>query len=94
MEKNKIFTFKDSNGIEVTGVVVLELPSYDTFMGHFEECIVYVKNKLAFYHYNTSLKEGHIGGIIVEYAIIPELDNMLNDYNDIEVAKAETAAGM
>ena len=34
------------------------------------------------------------GEIIVEYCILPDYDAMLDRYNDIEVAQAETASGM
>lgn len=33
-------------------------------------------------------------GTVVDYATLPDYDEMLARYNDIEVAQAETAAGM
>lgn len=32
--------------------------------------------------------------VIVDYAVLPEYDEMLERYNDLEVAQAETANGM
>ena len=38
--------------------------------------------------------EYHYGEVIVDYAILPDYDTMLERYNDIEVAQAETSMGM
>ena len=35
-----------------------------------------------------------LGKVIVDYAILPDYDEMLTRYNDLEVAQAETANGM
>lgn len=77
MKKNEIFTFTAPNGAEVTGIVIIVLPSYENFEGHFDEYIVYAQNRIAFYHYNKDLNEGNIGGILVDYCVIPEYDAML-----------------
>ena len=34
------------------------------------------------------------GKVIVDYAILPDYDSMLERYSDIQVAQAETAMGM
>jgi hypothetical protein len=34
------------------------------------------------------------GEVIVDYAVLPDYDELLARYNDIEVAQAETQSGM
>lgn len=94
MEKNDIFEFTAPNGAEVTAVVVLECPSYEDFEGRWNQYIIYAQNRLVFYNYNEDTHERRIGGILVDYAILPDYDKLLERYNDIEVARAETAMGM
>jgi hypothetical protein len=37
---------------------------------------------------------GEYGEVIVDYAILPEYDEMLERYNDLEVAQTENINGM
>ena len=44
--------------------------------------------------YQTVVLTAACGEVIVDYAILPDYDAMLERYNEIEVAQAETNAGM
>lgn len=68
MKKNDVFTFTAPNGVEVTAVVIIEWP-VDT-------PIIYAQNRIAFFN----CAENHIGGVLVDYAILPDYDRMLENY--------------
>ena len=68
MKKNDVFAFTAPNGEEVTAVVIMEWPC--------DTPIIYTQNKIAFFN----CAENHIGGVLVDYAIIPKYDAILEDY--------------
>ena len=110
MEKNDVFEFTAPNGAEVTAVVLEAknfFTSYDDFAGI--NYICYAQNRIFHYREELKFVEvegakgypeiqemlvGHQGDIIVDYAILPDYDKMLEDYNDLQVAQTETACGM
>lgn len=96
MKKNDVFTFIAPNGVEVTGICLY--PISKGTMANLYLC--YAQNRLF-----TMLEESimtdkgikttiHYHKVIVDYAILPDYDELLARYNDIEVAQAETASGM
>ena len=96
MKKNDVFTFTAPNGVEVTGICLY--PISKGIMATLYLC--YAQNRLF-----TMLEESimtdkgikttiHYHKVIVDYAILPDYDAMLDRYNDLEVAQAETASGM
>ena len=101
MKKNDVFTFTAPNGVEVTAVVINEL-SYRVMAGEATTTwICYAQNKLFIkathivyedgeYRESDTLHEREV----VDYAILPDYDELLARYNDLEVTQAETAAGM
>ncbi len=103
MKKNDIFTFKAPNGAEVTAVVIYKRKLMKDFVNYVQyEYVAYAQNRLFTCtqmervidreNYNACpIEYGHV---LVEYCVIPEYDELLERYNDIEVAHAETAAGM
>ena len=98
MKKNDIFTFTAPNGVEVTAIVIAIISSsrYQTI------ALCYAQNRLfTFYeHIAYDVESGEAesdysyGEILVEYAVLPDYDEFLARYNDIEVAQAETLNGM
>ena len=98
MKKNDVFTFTASNGVEGTAIVVAIISSskYQTV------ALCYAQNRLfTFYeHIAYDIESGEAesdysyGETLVEHAVLPDYDTMLERYNDIEVAQAETQSGM
>ena len=93
MKKNDVFTFTAPNGVEVTGVVVayMNLESYiddgwdSTTVSTW---LCYAQNRLFTYKHKHSVLHdswgntraegcGEYGEVIVDYAILPEYDAML-----------------
>ena len=99
MKKNDVFTFTAPNGVEVTGIVLERI-----FQGCCKSTLIcYAQNKLFTYIEELVMKfegtaewkkEYSYGKVIVDYAILPDYDEMLERYNDIEVAQTETQSGM
>lgn len=106
MKRGDIFTFTAPNGVGVTAVVI-DLISYEsakynpqiyvaTYLAYAQNRIFrcWTENRFneddeaSFVVYNPE------NYIIVDYAILPDYDALLDRYNDIEVAQAETASGM
>lgn len=93
MKKHDIFTFTASNGVEVTAVVLEPI-----FQGSCKNTLIcYAQNRIFLYIEETYrkneetgewLKEYSYGGVIVDFAVIPEYDDMLARYNDLEVAQS------
>ena len=81
MKKNEIFTFTAPNGVEVTGVVtaIISRTKYQTV------ALCYAQNRLfTFYeHIAYDVESGEAnydysyGEIIVDYAVLPDYDAML-----------------
>ena len=98
MKKNDVFTFTAPSGVEVTGVVtaIISSTKYQTV------ALCYAQNRLfTFYeHIPYDMETGDAesdysyGEILVDYAILPDYDNLLERYNDLEVAQAENINGM
>lgn len=87
MKKNEIFTFTTPNGVEVTAVVIDKLEQTN---GSFTDTLIcYGENKLFTYiqHEHAgwdtkwkSVMEYKYGKVLVDYAILPDYDNMLESY--------------
>jgi hypothetical protein len=90
MKKNDIFTFTAPNGVEITAVVIDKVPCTGGVMTDTLYC--YSQNRIFTYIETVGLHK--YGEIIVDYAILPDYDEWLARYNDIEVAQAETNIGM
>jgi hypothetical protein len=96
MKKNDIFTFTAPNGVEVTGVCL-----YPIFKGTAVTTYVcYAQNRLFTMLEESTMTDKGIEKamkyheVIVDYAVLPDYDALLDRYNDIEVAQAETQSGM
>ena len=107
MKKNDVFTFTAPNGVEVTAVVIsvvdatlpCKIDRYWTERRMLYIC--YGQNRL---FTMTTKIEGTLfwkevgnpeyGEVIVDYAVLPDYDELLARYNDLEVAQAETQSGM
>lgn len=104
MKKNEIFTFTAPNGVEVTAVVLYVCGSKSTEEGMIIEYICYAQNRLFSYFETLSnrtretnfkiLTTFSYGEIIVDYAILPDYDAMLEAYSDHQVTLAEEQSGM
>lgn len=102
MKKNDVFTFTALNGVEVQAVVISLMKKTIIKDSHgfnsmfIYDWLCYAQNRL-FTYMEISHKKGintRYGEVLVDYAILPDYDAMLDRYNDIEVAQAETASGM
>ena len=102
MKKSDVFTFTAPNGVEVTGVVLNK--SWDDIHAR-NVYLCYAQNRL--FTATTSNqwidKMGQkvrvessveVKEVLVNYAVLPDYDSMLERYNDIEVAQTETTLGM
>lgn len=102
MKKNDLFTFTAPNGVEVQAVVVDKVASEYNWGNHTQTVrwMCYAQNRLftceEFYSIWDSEKctGTRYDRIIVDYAVLPDYDELLARYNDIEVAQTETANGM
>ncbi len=102
MKKNDIFTFTAPNGAEVRAVVVSLMKKTIIKDGHgfnrmfTYDWLCYAQNRLFTYMEirHTKGVNTRYGEVLVDYAILPDYDAMLERYNDIEVAQAETSMGM
>ncbi len=84
MKKNDIFTFTSPNRVEVTGVVtaIISRTKYQTV------ALCYAQNRLfTFYeHIAYDIETGDAesdysyGKILVDYAILPDYDDLLENY--------------
>ena len=85
MKKNDVFTFTAPNGVEVTGVVLESI-----FQGCVKSTLIcYAQNRIFTYIEETYrkneeidewLKDYFYGEVLVDYAILPEYDKILEDY--------------
>lgn len=105
MKKNDIFTFTAPNGVEVIAVVIEEIHVealvHNDVRLHVFLC--YGQNRLFKYAWfegvdcvitKTKVDEEKFVSVVVDYAILPDYDEVLARYNDLEVAQAETQSGM
>ena len=89
MKKNDVFTFTAPNGEEVTAVIVYKRKLNRDFVNYIQyEYVAYAQNRLFTCtqmervidkeNYNTpSVEYGHV---LVDYAILPDYDRLLEDY--------------
>ena len=85
MKKNEVFTFTAPNRVEVTAVVLESI-----FQGSGKNTLIcYAQNRVFTYieeSYRKNeetdewLKDYSYGEVIVDYAVLPEYDNILEDY--------------
>lgn len=98
MKKNDVFTFTAPNGVEVTGVVLdsLCIEGDCVYTWATDKYLCYAQNRLFWYYvkYKVSKKAETEVKILIDYCILPEYDELLARYNDLEVAQAETQSGM
>ena len=103
MKKNDVFTFTAPNGVEVTGVVIYKRILNKEFVNYIKfEYIAYAQNRLFTCTQMERIRDRgnyascpiEYGKILVDYAILPDYDEMLARCNDIEVAQAETQSGI
>ena len=82
MKKNDIFTFTAHNGVEVTAVI-LDATRYSQDLRNFK-LICYAQNRLFWcyesYNHSKSCMEITESSTIADYAILPDYDRMLEDY--------------
>ena len=103
MKKNEIFTFTAPNGAEVTGVVINA--AWDNVHA-VNSYLCYAQNRLfigitdnQWIDVDSDTKQRvetpvEVREVLVDYAVLPDYDAMLERYNDIQVAQAETVSGM
>ena len=101
MKRGDIFTFTAPNGVEVTAVVIARVVHEVSYKWATERFVCYAQNRLftyeefhCIYEFMKEEPKSKYGEVIVDYAVLPDYDAMLDRYNDIEVAQAETASGM
>ena len=102
MKKNDIFTFMSPNGVEVTAVCLDITYNYQSGENTwYYEYLCYTQNRLFIGATYTVYEDDEYREldftqerVVVNYAILPDYDELLARYNDIEVAQAETANGM
>ena len=101
MKKNDIFTFTAPNGVEVTAVVVAEVAHDVDYKWATDRFVCYAQNRLFTYEESHCIwdfmmeePKSKYGEVIADYAILPDYDELLARYNDLEVAQAENINGM
>ena len=86
MKRNDIFTFTTPNGVEGTAVVINELSYRVMAREATTTWICYAQNRLFTYKmiqdiWNKNKPiEYHYGEVLVDYAILPDYDAMLENY--------------
>lgn len=99
MEKGDIFTFEAPNGVEVTAVVIdLVATEFGLGMTTFR-WLCYAQNRLFTYEehkdrWNNDAITYNFGKIIIDCLSLPEFDEILQRYSEIEIAHAETQLGI
>lgn len=84
MKKNEIFTFTAPNGVEVTAVVIASVGFAVHIRTAERTYLCYSQNKLFTYIEKKDIYTDEVvmeyGEVIVDYAILPEYDTMLENY--------------
>lgn len=84
MKKNDVFTFIDSNGVEVMGVVLDKALQIDCLNNVEIKYLCYAQNRLFYYVETYWFERGEstyaVGDSIVDSAVLPDYDNALEDY--------------
>lgn len=98
MKKNDVFTFTALNGEEVAGIVVDILATWYEHGGLKEIVyLCYSQNRLFTWKeefFGSARNKSLYGRAVAENVTLPDYDELLARYNDIEVAQTETANGM
>ena len=99
MKKNDVFTFTAPNGVEVTAVVVHVYETRNEWYSVIQsDYLCYAQNRLFIGNYydenGTFCNKFTQHDIVVDYAILPDYDEMLERYYDLEVAQTENMNGM
>ena len=107
MKKNDVFTFTAPNGVEVTAVVIsvvdATLPCKEDrcwterrmlYICYGQNRLFTVTTKIEGYIFCKEVGNPEYGEVLVDYAILPDYNALLDRCNDIEVAQAETQSGM
>jgi hypothetical protein len=98
MKKNDIFTFIAPNGEEVTAVVLDKQLKRDDCILTIYWYLCYAQNRLFYYmeRYfpDVDKTEYEAGDTIVDYAVLPDYDDMLEAYSDHLVTLAEEQSNM
>ena len=86
MKKNDIFTFTAPNGVEVQAVVVAIIGGHEDTWSTYTHYLCYTQHRLFKYAEKTTMEETGLEtsfagtSILVDYAILPDYDAMLEDY--------------
>ena len=102
MKKNDVFTFTAPNGEEVTAICLDVTHSYQCGEdAWYYEYLCYAQNRLFIGASYTVYEEDYYKEldftqerVVVDYAILPDYDELLARYNDLEVAQTETQSGI
>ena len=90
MKKNDIFTFTAPNGVEVTAVVVGTTGIQKDYFGRdFLNHICYAQNRLFTYNEWIDVEQKLYGEVIVDYAILPDYDKLLQLHSSMEYPQWE-----
>lgn len=87
MKKNDVFTFTAPNGEEVTAVVISSVSYEVDYFKAVERWLCYAQNRLFTYEESHSVCQDDAphkfkyGEILVDYAILPDYDRMLEAYS-------------
>lgn len=85
MKKNDIFTFTAPSGVEVTAVVIDKVPCTDGVMTDTLYC--YGQNRIFTYIETGGLHK--YGKVIVDYAILPDYDELMQLHSSMEYPQWE-----
>lgn len=85
MKKNDVFTFTTPDGVELTAVVIDLISTEVAIRTIIYRWICYAQNRIFIYiglkdRWNNNAITYKYNRIIAEYAVIPELDSILEDY--------------
>ena len=100
MKKNDVFNYTTSNGDVVKAVVVAIIGGHEDTWSTYTHYLCYAQRKLFKYVERYTMEETGIEASfagtsdLVDYAVLPEYDAMLERYYDLEVAQAKTQSGM
>ena len=86
MKKNDVFTFTAPNGADVQAVAIRKLHELcDVYNGHLivEYWLCYAQNRLFIWNERTD-GDSYCAEIVVDYAILPDYDNMLELHQAME----------
>ena len=97
MKRGDIFTFTAPNGVEVTGVCLYPIfkgTAVTTYVCYAQDRRLTYEESHCIWEFMKEEPKSKYGEILIDYCVLPDYDEILERYNDIEVAQAETASGM